>query len=74
VDDVFTTGATVNEAAKILKKEGAGKVHVFTLGRVVVGKGSGLYGEIKRRDKMFFVPPLKSQCGVTKYQQTMLAI
>ena len=42
VDDVFTTGAAVNEAAKILKKEGAGKVHVFTLGRVVVGKGSGL--------------------------------
>ena len=42
VDDVFTTGATVNEAAKILKKEGAGKVYVFTLGRVVVGKGSGL--------------------------------
>jgi predicted amidophosphoribosyltransferase len=42
VDDVFTTGATVNEATKILKKKGAGKVHVFTLGRVVVGKGSGL--------------------------------
>ena len=42
VDDVFTTGATVNEAAKTLKKEGAGKVYVFTLGRVVVGKGSGL--------------------------------
>lgn len=42
VDDVFTTGATVNEAAKILKKKGAGKVYVFTLGRVVVGKGTGL--------------------------------
>jgi competence protein ComFC len=42
VDDVFTTGATVNEAAKILKKNGAGKVFVFTLGRVVVGKGTGL--------------------------------
>ncbi len=42
VDDVFTTGATVNEAARTLKKNGAGKVHVFTLGRVVVGKGSGL--------------------------------
>ena len=42
VDDVFTTGATVNEAAKMLKKNGAGKVYVFTLGRVVVGKGSGL--------------------------------
>lgn len=42
VDDVFTTGATVNEAAKVLKKKGAGKVYVFTLGRVVVGKGLGL--------------------------------
>ncbi len=42
VDDVFTTGATVDEAAKMLKKNGAGKVYVFTLGRVVVGKGSGL--------------------------------
>ena len=42
VDDVFITGATVNEAAKVLKKNGAGKVYVFTLGRVVMGKGSGL--------------------------------
>ncbi len=39
VDDVFTTGATANEAAKILKKAGADKVYIFTLGRVVVGKG-----------------------------------
>ena len=39
VDDVFTTGATANEAAKTLKKAGAGKVYIFTLGRVVVGKG-----------------------------------
>ena len=31
VDDVFITGATVNEAAKILKKAGAGKVYIFTL-------------------------------------------
>lgn len=38
VDDVFTTGATANEAAKILKKAGAEKVYIFTLGRVVVGK------------------------------------
>lgn len=35
---MFTTGATLNEAAKILKKAGAGKVYIFTLGRVVVGK------------------------------------
>ena len=41
VDDVFTTGATVDEAAKILKQNGARKVYVFTLGRVVVGKGLG---------------------------------
>jgi predicted amidophosphoribosyltransferase len=33
VDDVFTTGATVNEAAKMLKKAHAGQVHVFTLAR-----------------------------------------
>lgn len=34
VDDVFTTGATVNEAARILKRAGAARVHVFTLARV----------------------------------------
>jgi len=39
VDDVFTTGATINEMAKTLKKAGAVKVYIFTLGRVVVGKG-----------------------------------
>lgn len=33
VDDVFTTGSTVNEIAKVLKKAGAGRVHVFTLAR-----------------------------------------
>ena len=33
VDDVFTTGATANEAAKMLKQANAGKVHVFTLAR-----------------------------------------
>lgn len=34
VDDVFTTGTTVNECARILKKAGAKKVLVFTLARV----------------------------------------
>ena len=33
VDDVFTTGATVNELSKTLKRGKAGKVHVFTLAR-----------------------------------------
>ena len=34
VDDVFTTGATVNECTKALLKAGAAKVHVLTLARV----------------------------------------
>lgn len=34
VDDVFTTGATAEECAKTLMKQGAGEVHVLTLARV----------------------------------------
>jgi ComF family protein len=34
VDDVFTTGTTVNECARILKKAGADEVSVLTLARV----------------------------------------
>jgi predicted amidophosphoribosyltransferase len=35
VDDVFTTGATARECAKVIKKAGAAKVYVFTLAMVV---------------------------------------
>lgn len=35
IDDVFTTGATVNECAKILRKSGSGDVFVVTLGRTL---------------------------------------
>lgn len=34
VDDVFTTGSTVNEAARVLKRAHADRVDVFTLARV----------------------------------------
>jgi len=37
IDDVFTTGATVNECAKVLLAAGAATVGVYTLARV--GKG-----------------------------------
>jgi predicted amidophosphoribosyltransferase len=33
MDDVLTTGATVNECAKVLRKAGASDVYVLTLAR-----------------------------------------
>ena len=33
VDDVMTTGSTVNEVARVVKRAGANRVHVFTLAR-----------------------------------------
>lgn len=38
VDDVVTTGTTVNECAKTLRKAGAQSVHVQTLARTVWGR------------------------------------
>ncbi len=38
VDDIYTTGATVNECARILKEAGAGSVCAFTLARASLGK------------------------------------
>ncbi len=36
VDDVFTSGATASSCAKVLKKNGAVGVQVFTLARAVM--------------------------------------
>ena len=33
IDDVFTTGSTVDECARVLKKSGAGSVRVLTVAR-----------------------------------------
>jgi ComF family protein len=35
IDDVFTTGATASSCAKVLKKNGAASVSIFTLARAV---------------------------------------
>ncbi|HVA14435.1 MAG TPA: phosphoribosyltransferase family protein, partial [Stellaceae bacterium] len=35
IDDVLTTGATVEECARVLKRAGAARVDVLTLARVV---------------------------------------
>ena len=39
VDDVVTTGSTVQECAKVLKKGGAASVHVVTVARVPPAAG-----------------------------------
>ncbi|MCA1958145.1 MAG: hypothetical protein LDL14_06420, partial [Nitrospira sp.] len=35
IDDVFTTGATINECAKALRKAGSSDVFALTLGRTM---------------------------------------
>jgi len=40
VDDVFTTGSTVRECARVLRHAGAVQVAVLTLARAVAGQDS----------------------------------
>jgi predicted amidophosphoribosyltransferase len=39
IDDVFTTGATVGECARVLRRAGASRVDVLTLARTVRQEG-----------------------------------
>jgi predicted amidophosphoribosyltransferase len=39
IDDVFTTGATVGECARVLRRAGAARVDVLTLARTVRQEG-----------------------------------
>jgi orotate phosphoribosyltransferase len=41
VDDVFTTGTTVSECARVLRRNGARTVWVATVARVLKGEASG---------------------------------
>jgi ComF family protein len=45
VDDVFTTGATVNECARVLMQAGARRVDVLTLARTHIGYGKLHHGK-----------------------------
>lgn len=38
VDDVFTTGSTVNECARVLRRAGAARIEVFTVARSLGGR------------------------------------
>ena len=33
IDDIYTTGATLNECAKILAQEGATQIDIFTIAK-----------------------------------------
>ena len=51
VDDVFTTGTTVTECAKVLRRAGAGRVYVATVARVLKHDAALLEPDALREDE-----------------------
>lgn len=51
VDDVLTTGATVEALARLLKRAGAARVHVLTLARVVMAEQVTIFGASKSQKR-----------------------
>jgi predicted amidophosphoribosyltransferase len=47
IDDVFTTGTTVSECARVLRKAGAAKVLVVTVARVLAPEPTMAHPDIK---------------------------
>ena len=50
VDDVFTTGTTVSECARVLRRSGASKVYVATVARTL--KPEARLVELPREEEM----------------------
>lgn len=48
VDDIFTTGTTVNECAKVLKRNGVRKVFVLTIAKTMLTRGTKLARMVRR--------------------------
>lgn len=52
VDDVYTTGSTMNEIARTLKRAGVERVEVLTVARVVRGIYEGMEGTVTLTDSL----------------------
>ena len=52
VDDVFTTGSTVSECARVLRRAGAGRVFVATVVRVLKPEAGRVEPEVEEPQAM----------------------
>jgi ComF family protein len=52
VDDVFTTGTTVSECARVLRRAGASKVYVATVARTLKADAQHVMPEVEEADEV----------------------